>query len=247
MDRGFTAVRAKLAELPDGADLGAVAKTVGMTLISTVGGASGPLYGTFFLRAGHGASARRTPSTRPALGAALRAGLEGLVQRGKAELDDKTMVDAVTPGRRRLRRRGRATASRAGARRRRGGGGRGARPGHAARRPQGTGELPRRAVGGPPGPRRDLHHHHARIAPRRGRGELIATIRAPKGRKRSTWPSTSSPSTRARPRAEPSSSTPTAPSTRPPTRSSRRSSRRRATSSTIPRRSGTRSWPSRSR
>ena len=49
MDRGFTAVRGKLAEL-DGADLGAGAKAVGMTLISTVGGASGPLYGTFFLR-----------------------------------------------------------------------------------------------------------------------------------------------------------------------------------------------------
>src|SRR5688500_1378745 len=50
MDRGFTAVRAKLAELAPDADLGTVAKTVGMTLISTVGGASGPLYGTFFLR-----------------------------------------------------------------------------------------------------------------------------------------------------------------------------------------------------
>jgi dihydroxyacetone kinase-like protein len=50
MDRGFTAVRGKLAELPPDADLGTVAKKVGMTLISTVGVASGPLYGTFFLR-----------------------------------------------------------------------------------------------------------------------------------------------------------------------------------------------------
>src|SRR5687768_17898006 len=50
MDRGFTAVRAKLADLAPDSDLGTVAKTVGMTLISTVGGASGPLYGTFFLR-----------------------------------------------------------------------------------------------------------------------------------------------------------------------------------------------------
>lgn len=51
MDRGFTAVAAKLPDLRDG-DLGAIGKTVGMTLISTVGGASGPLYGTFFLRLG---------------------------------------------------------------------------------------------------------------------------------------------------------------------------------------------------
>jgi dihydroxyacetone kinase-like protein len=95
MDRGFTAVRAKL----DGGGtetLGAAAKLVGMTLISTVGGASGPLYGTFFLRLA--TAFGDEPATDAAgLGTALRAGLEGVRQRGKAELDDKTMVDAMTP------------------------------------------------------------------------------------------------------------------------------------------------------
>jgi len=96
MDRGFTAVRAKLAELAPDADLGTVAKTVGMTLISTVGGASGPLYGTFFLRVAT-TLGEQGEAEAADVGAALRAGLEGLVQRGKAVLDDKTMVDAVTP------------------------------------------------------------------------------------------------------------------------------------------------------
>jgi phosphoenolpyruvate---glycerone phosphotransferase subunit DhaL len=96
MDRGFTAVRGKLGELPADADLGTVAKTVGMTLISTVGGASGPLYGTFFLRLGT-SFGDRSEVDAAGLGAALRAGLEGLIQRGKAVLDDKTMIDAVTP------------------------------------------------------------------------------------------------------------------------------------------------------
>jgi len=96
MDRGFTAARAKVAELDADADLGAVAKAVGMTLISTVGGASGPLYGTFFLRLAT-TFGEREEADAELLGSALRAGLEGLVQRGKAELDDKTMVDAVAP------------------------------------------------------------------------------------------------------------------------------------------------------
>ncbi len=74
MDRGFTAVRAKLAEL-DGSDLGAIAKAVGMTLISTVGGASGPLYGTFFLRLGT-AFGEAQATDAAGLGTALRAGLE---------------------------------------------------------------------------------------------------------------------------------------------------------------------------
>lgn len=95
MDRGFTAVRAKLAEL-DGSDLGAIAKAVGMTLISTVGGASGPLYGTFFLRLAT-AIGDHTVLDPAGLGTALRAGLEGVMQRGKATTDDKTMVDAMSP------------------------------------------------------------------------------------------------------------------------------------------------------
>lgn len=95
MDRGFTAVAAKLPDLKE-SDLGSIAKAVGMTLISTVGGASGPLYGTFFLRLGTSFGEHRT-ATESELVAALRAGLEGVKQRGHAELDDKTMVDAMTP------------------------------------------------------------------------------------------------------------------------------------------------------
>jgi len=95
MDRGFTAVAAKLPDLRE-SDLGAIGKAVGMTLISTVGGASGPLYGTFFLRLGSSFGERRSV-TGAELSEALRAGLEGVKQRGRAELDDKTMVDAMTP------------------------------------------------------------------------------------------------------------------------------------------------------
>jgi dihydroxyacetone kinase-like protein len=95
MDRGFSAVQGKLGEL-DGLDLGAGAKAVGMTLISTVGGASGPLYGTFFLRLASAFSDAQAVDAQ-GFGTALRAGLEGVVQRGKASPDDKTMVDAMAP------------------------------------------------------------------------------------------------------------------------------------------------------
>jgi dihydroxyacetone kinase-like protein len=95
MDRGMKAVVAALDvesfESPD-----AMFKKVGMTLVSTVGGASGPLYGTFFLRLGV-ALQEVDEIDAPALGAALRAGVEGIVARGKAELDDKTMYDAWAP------------------------------------------------------------------------------------------------------------------------------------------------------
>lgn len=95
MDRGFSAVVTKLPELEEGAP-GALAKAVGMTLISTVGGASGPLYGTFFLRFA-GALGDADEVSPAELGSALRAGLDGVRQRGRAELDDKTMVDAMWP------------------------------------------------------------------------------------------------------------------------------------------------------
>ncbi|HEX5465068.1 MAG TPA: dihydroxyacetone kinase subunit DhaL [Candidatus Limnocylindrales bacterium] len=95
MDRGFQAVVTILPDLRTGPP-GALFKQVGMKLISTVGGASGPLYGTFFLRLG--TSLGDVPTADPAaLTAALRSGLEGVVARGKAELDDKTMVDALSP------------------------------------------------------------------------------------------------------------------------------------------------------
>ena len=95
MARGFTAVEGKLGEL-EGKDLGAVFKAVAMTLISTVGGASGPLYGTFFLQAAPGANGKQE-LTLEQLHAVFAAGLQGLVNRGKAALGDKTMVDALVP------------------------------------------------------------------------------------------------------------------------------------------------------
>jgi dihydroxyacetone kinase-like protein len=95
LSRGFTAVVAKL----DGADPdtpAAVLKLVASTLISTVGGASGPLFGTAFLRASTAVKDATTLDAR-AVVAALTAGRDGVVARGKAELEDKTIVDAFTP------------------------------------------------------------------------------------------------------------------------------------------------------
>jgi dihydroxyacetone kinase-like protein len=95
MDRGMTAVTAALAgDVPAGA--AGPLKRTGMTLISTVGGASGPLYGTAFLRM---ATAAGDAKTLDAHGFAkmLRAALEGVVARGKAEAGDKTMYDALAP------------------------------------------------------------------------------------------------------------------------------------------------------
>jgi len=95
MDRGMKAVVGVLDgqefEQPE-----ALFKKVGMTLVSTVGGASGPLYGTFFLRLG-GAMQGLEKVSAEQLGRALRAGVEGIVSRGKAEVGDKTMVDAWSP------------------------------------------------------------------------------------------------------------------------------------------------------
>jgi phosphoenolpyruvate---glycerone phosphotransferase subunit DhaL len=95
MNRGFKAVLVKL----DGAGPTAPAallKLVGMTLVSTVGGASGPLYGTFFLRMATSIGDAETLD-RAAFAAALRAGVDGVVARGKAEAGDKTMYDALAP------------------------------------------------------------------------------------------------------------------------------------------------------
>ena len=95
MDRGMTAILELLPGLRDG-DAGTLFKQTGMKLISTVGGASGPLYGTFFLRLGTSfGTATEIGATE--LAAAFRAGLEGVIARGKAGLDDKTMVDAMEP------------------------------------------------------------------------------------------------------------------------------------------------------
>lgn len=96
MNRGFQAVLNKMSEMSD-KDIGTVFKTVGMTLLSTVGGAGGPLYGTLFLQAGM-ATAGKMELTLQDWTAALKAAVDGVVMRGKAELGDKTMVDALTPG-----------------------------------------------------------------------------------------------------------------------------------------------------
>ncbi len=95
MDRGFKAVVIKLAENSD-KDIGTIFKTVGMTLLSTVGGAGGPLYGTFFLQAGM-KSAGKMELNLQDWAEALEAALSGVVMRGKAEPGDKTMVDALLP------------------------------------------------------------------------------------------------------------------------------------------------------
>ncbi|MDX2972688.1 dihydroxyacetone kinase subunit DhaL [Kribbella solani] len=95
MDRGFQAVVAVLDESPFGS-ADELLKKAGMTLVSKVGGASGPLYGTFFLRFGT-ALAGVDPITPEAIGTALHAGVEGVLARGKAELGDKTMYDAWAP------------------------------------------------------------------------------------------------------------------------------------------------------
>jgi dihydroxyacetone kinase-like protein len=96
MNRGMTKAVEKLgaAEQPDP---GAVLKTVAMALVSSVGGAAGPLYGTLFLQMG-GALAGKTDVDLPAYAAAWRKGLEGVQARGKAVAGDKTMVDALIPG-----------------------------------------------------------------------------------------------------------------------------------------------------
>jgi phosphoenolpyruvate---glycerone phosphotransferase subunit DhaL len=97
MDRGMSAVVAALDAEAAPAGPGPLLKQVGMTLVRTVGGASGPLYGTFFLRMATalGDDAGAVPAETFAK--AVRAGLEGVVARGRAEAGDKTMFDALAP------------------------------------------------------------------------------------------------------------------------------------------------------
>jgi phosphoenolpyruvate---glycerone phosphotransferase subunit DhaL len=95
MDRGMTAVLGALDETGP-ADVAALCKQVGMTLVKSVGGASGPLYGTFFLRMAGALGAGESVDAVD-FAKALRAGVEGVVQRGRAEAGDKTMFDALAP------------------------------------------------------------------------------------------------------------------------------------------------------
>jgi len=95
MDRGFRAVMDKMSGIAD-QDIGTILKTVGMTLVSTVGGAGGPLYGTFFLQAGM-KTVGKMEMNLDEWTAALGAAVDGVIARGKAEPGDKTMVDALSP------------------------------------------------------------------------------------------------------------------------------------------------------
>jgi dihydroxyacetone kinase-like protein len=85
----------RLAGVVDG-DVGTILKTVGMILISSVGGASGPLYGTFFLRAA-GMSEGRQELDAADIEAMLQEGVNGVMDRGRSKLGDKTMIDALAP------------------------------------------------------------------------------------------------------------------------------------------------------
>ena len=95
MDRGFSAVRGKFPAMAT-MDMAAQLRTVGSTLVSTVGGAGGPLYGTAYLRAA-GAIAGKEELTSTDIVAMIEAFLGGVVARGKAHPGEKTIVDALTP------------------------------------------------------------------------------------------------------------------------------------------------------
>lgn len=95
MARGFQAVEQKLPSW-EGKDIGEIFKAVGMQLVSTVGGASGPLYGTAFMKAGS-ACQGRTELDADGLAAAFEAAIGGIKMRGKAIEGEKTMLDAICP------------------------------------------------------------------------------------------------------------------------------------------------------
>jgi dihydroxyacetone kinase-like protein len=95
LNRGFEAVRTKLPALAETC-IGTILKTVGMTLLSTVGGASGPLYGTAFMDAGMRLMGKETIN-RADLTIIFQAALAGIQRRGKANSGEKTMVDTLTP------------------------------------------------------------------------------------------------------------------------------------------------------
>jgi dihydroxyacetone kinase-like protein len=95
MDRGMRKALERLDGV-QGDDIGAILKAVGMALVSSVGGAAGPLYGTLFLQMGT-ASGSRDELDLAGWADVLEAGVKGVQARGKAELEDKTMIDALLP------------------------------------------------------------------------------------------------------------------------------------------------------
>ena len=101
MDRGMRAVMTKIEGLPEG-DIGTLLRTVGMALVSSVGGAGGPLYGTLFMQMG-AATKGKSEIALNDWADAVDAALKGVQSRGKAEPGDKTMVDALGPAAEALR------------------------------------------------------------------------------------------------------------------------------------------------
>lgn len=95
MNRGFQAVLTKLPAF-ENQDIGSIAKNIGMVLISTVGGASGPLYGTLFMQIGK-ETAGKLELTLSDWTAAIDSAVNGVMMRGKANLGDKTMLDTLIP------------------------------------------------------------------------------------------------------------------------------------------------------
>lgn len=95
MARGFSAVAGKLAGL-EGKDIGTILKTVGMTLVSTVGGAAGPLYGSAYMKAGAAAGDKYEINMSDFL-TMLRAAIAAVEQRGKSTVEEATMLDAMVP------------------------------------------------------------------------------------------------------------------------------------------------------
>ena len=95
MDRGFQKVITQLPSSED-KDIEYILKNAGMSLISSVGGASGQLYGSFFLKAAAEVPGKQQLDEEELL-TVLRAGLKGVVDRGKAQQGDKTMIDALVP------------------------------------------------------------------------------------------------------------------------------------------------------
>jgi dihydroxyacetone kinase-like protein len=95
MNRGMQAAMTKI-ETVSGEDIGGLLKTVGITLVSTVGGAGGPLYGTLFMQMG-AVSTGKSRLTPDEWADSLDSGIQGVIKRGKAERGDKTMLDALLP------------------------------------------------------------------------------------------------------------------------------------------------------
>ncbi len=95
MARGFGKVEEKLPTL-EGKDVGTILKTVGMTLVSTVGGASGPLYGTAFMKAGQVAAGKEEVGMEDFF-AMMDEAIKGIMMRGKSTTGEKTMLDAICP------------------------------------------------------------------------------------------------------------------------------------------------------